>query len=571
VIPTIVSGLISNLQFWKYLGFNGPSKTRTILNDVSGFVKDGEMLLALGRPGAGCTTLLKIIANIRSSFTAIHGDVSYGGIDHKSFARYYRGQTCYNSEEDLHYPTLTAKQTLQFALRTKTPGTRLPDETRKDFSNKLLYLLGNMLGLTKQMDTMVGNAFVRGLSGGERKRLSIAEQMTTQSTINCWDCSTRGLDAASALDYVKSLRIMTDIFKKTTAVTLYQASDNIYNIFDKVILLDEGYTLYFGPVSKAKDYFVQLGFYCPPRKSTPDFLTGISNPLERQIRPGFEDSAPKHASEFQKRFQQSDIYKIMMEELAHVENQFDSEKSDEAFRKAMDEEHQKYAPNKSPFVASFLQQVIALTIRQYQLQIKDIESLCSRYGTIVVQALIMGSCFYNLPLDGSGAISRGGAIFFSVIFNSLVCQTELVNFLTGRPILEKHKQYALYRPSAFYLAQVIMDVPFALIQGMFFFFFFFFFKKKKLVYSTNLFYIVMLFEICCYFLLGLNLTAGRFFAFFIINVMINLTMNQFFRLFGAITDNVFFSSQASGLILVCSHVLCGYVIPYKSMHPWVGW
>ena len=137
----------------------------------------------------------------------------------------------------------------------KTPGNRLPNETRAEFVNKVLYMLGNMLGLTKQMNTMVGNAYVRGLSGGERKRMSIAEQMTTSSSINCWDCSTRGLDAASALDYTRSLRIMTDVLKKTTIATLYQASNSIYALFDKVLLLDEGRCIYFGPTELAQSYF----------------------------------------------------------------------------------------------------------------------------------------------------------------------------------------------------------------------------------------------------------------------------------------------------------------------------
>jgi ABC-type multidrug transport system permease subunit len=111
--------------------------------------------------------------------------------------------------------------------------------------------------------------------------------------------------------------------------------------------------------------------------------------------------------------------------------------------------------------------VKALTIRQYHLLIKDRMSLFSRYITILIQALIMASCFYNIPLDGAGAFSRNGAIFFSVLFNSFISQSELVRFLMGRPILEKHKQYALYRPSAFYVAQVIMDIPYAIVQGIY--------------------------------------------------------------------------------------------------------
>lgn len=432
---------------------------------MNGFAKDGEMLLVLGRPGAGCTTLLKIISNMRKSFTDVRGTVNYGGFSHIEFSKRFHGQTCYNSEEDQHYPTLSVKQTLQFALRTKTPGNRLPNESKKEFINKILYMLGNMLGLTRQMDTMVGNHFIRGISGGERKRLSIAEQMTTQSTINCWDCSTRGLDAASALDFIRSLRIMTDVFQKTTVATLYQASDSIYQIFDKLILLDEGHLLYFGPTASAKQYFEDLGFYCPPRKSTPDFLTGICNPLEREIKPEYEETAPLSAKEFQNVYYASKIYKTMMDELEAYESTIQNEHPDEFFKLAMEQEHQKRASNSSPFIASYYQQVLALTIRQYHLVIKDREALISRYGTILIQSLITASCFYNIPNDGSGAFSRGGALFFCVIFNSFISQSELVSFLMGRPILEKHKQYALFRPSAYYISQMIMDIPYALAQG----------------------------------------------------------------------------------------------------------
>ncbi|KAI8971933.1 ABC-2 type transporter-domain-containing protein [Mycotypha africana] len=546
VIPTVISGVLKYLQFWKVFGWKARQSTKVILKDLSGFCKDGEMLLLLGRPGAGCTTLLKIISNMRASFTKISGSVSYGGFDHNTFSKKFQGQTCYNSEEDQHYPTLTTKQTLQFALRTKTPGTRLPNETKKEFIHKILYLLGNMLGLTKQMHTMVGNPFVRGLSGGERKRLSIAEQMTTQSTINCWDCSTRGLDAASALDFVRSLRIMTNIFQKTTVATLYQASDSIYHLFDKVLLLDDGYCLYFGPVAEAKQYFEDMGFHCPLRKSTPDFLTGICNPLEREVKPGFEHSIPVSGYQFQERYQNSSVYQKMIKELNAYEETIERERQAEEFKKAMVEEHQKRAPKGSPYTASFYQQVKALTIRQFHLLIKDREALISRYGTILIQSLITASCFFKIPYDGSGAFSRGGAIFFSVLFNALISQTELVNFLMGRPILEKHKQYALYRPSAFYIAQVIMDIPYALVQ-------------------------VLLFEICVYFMMGLNLTAGRFFTFFITLFFVNMCMNGFFRMFGAIASSFFFATQISGITLIAIITYCGYVIPYGDMHPWLYW
>ncbi|KAI8072245.1 ABC-2 type transporter-domain-containing protein [Gilbertella persicaria] len=541
-----ISTVFTFIQFWKYLGIGASKNKKTILHNLNGHCKEGEMLLVLGRPGAGCTTFLKVMANLRGAYTDINGTVSYGGIDPNTFAKRYRGQVCYNEEEDQHYPTLTAKQTLEFALRMKTPGTRLPDETRQDFVNKVLYMLGNMLGLTKQMNTMVGNAFVRGLSGGERKRMSIAEQMTTHSSINCWDCSTRGLDAASALDYVRALRIMTDIQHKTTVATLYQASNSIFSLFDKVLLLDEGRCLYFGPVEYAKEYFESLGFFCPPRKSVPDFLTGLCNPIEREIIPGFEKTAPRFASDFEQRYLESDVYRQAMADLGAYEQQIASGSPSETFRKAVDEEHQKRASKKAPYTASFYQQVKALTIRQYYLNITDLGALISRYGTILIQSLITASCFFKMSEDGMGAFSRGGALFFAVLFNSFISQSELMSFLMGRPILEKHKQYALYRPSAFYLAQVVMDVPYAIAQ-------------------------VLLFEICAYFMMGLKLTAGAFFTFFVVLFFINMCMNGFFRFFGASTSSFFLATQVSGIILIAVTSYTGYTIPYNKMHPWLFW
>ncbi|KAI8095109.1 ABC-2 type transporter-domain-containing protein [Gilbertella persicaria] len=543
-IPTNYTWMRDFVKFWKWGKHQGHDFT--ILRDNDGFVKDGEMLLVLGRPGAGCTTLLRVLSNMRASYTKIEGDVHYGGIEAREFAKYFRGEVCYNEEEDLHYPTLTTKQTLSFALKNKTPGKRLPDETKKEFINKILYMLGNMLGLTKQMDTMVGNAFVRGLSGGERKRLSIAEQMTTRSSINCWDCSTRGLDASSALDYVRSLRIMTDIMHKTTISTLYQASDSIFHLFDKVMVLDEGRCIYFGPTSIAKSYFEDMGFYCPDRKSTPDFLTGLCNMNERQYREGYKNSVPINAVQFEKAYKESSVYAEMMKERDAYENKIQQDRPDEKFRQAFVEAHQKHAPKRSPFVATYYQQVKSLTVRQFQLILGDKGALISRYGGVVVKGLIMASCFFMMPTDASGAFSRGGSFLFSLLFNALIAQSELAAFMQGRRVLEKHKHYALYRPSAFYIATVVADIPLAIIQ-------------------------VLIFEICVYFMMGLILEAGRFFTFMIILVVTNLCMNGFFRFWGAVSPNFFTASQLSSILLIACLIYCGYQIPYKQMHPWLFW
>ena len=103
----MITGLLSLVQPWKFfnIGFGKSHTNKKILHPLSGFVKEGEMLLVLGRPGAGTTTLLKVLANMRGGYTKVDGDVSYGGIDPATFAKHYRGQVIYNEEEDQHYPT----------------------------------------------------------------------------------------------------------------------------------------------------------------------------------------------------------------------------------------------------------------------------------------------------------------------------------------------------------------------------------------------------------------------------------------------------------------------------------
>lgn len=106
------------------------------------------MVLVLGRPGSGCSTFLKVIANNRIGFLDINGQVSYNGISPEEIKKKYTGEVCYNMEDDLHHATLTVAQTLGFALTTKTPAKRLPEETKKTFKENLLDMLLQMYNIT---------------------------------------------------------------------------------------------------------------------------------------------------------------------------------------------------------------------------------------------------------------------------------------------------------------------------------------------------------------------------------------------------------------------------------------
>lgn len=169
----------------------------SILDNVSGCVKPGEMLLVLGRPGSGCTTLLKMLANLRAGYASVTGDVHYGSMEAKE-AKKYRSHIIMNTEEELFYPTLTVGQTMDFATRMKIPF-KLPTgvTSKEDLHRETRDFLLRSMHIQHTPNTKVGNEYVRGVSGGERKRVSIIECLASRGSVFCWDNSTRGLDAST--------------------------------------------------------------------------------------------------------------------------------------------------------------------------------------------------------------------------------------------------------------------------------------------------------------------------------------------------------------------------------------
>jgi ABC-type multidrug transport system ATPase subunit len=155
----------------------GKPPVRELLSHFDGCVRPGEMLLVLGRPGSGCSTFLKTFCNQREGYEAVEGEVTYGGTDSKAMKNDFRGEVIYNPEDDLHYATLTVKNTLKFALQTRTPGkeSRLEGESRADYMNEFLRVVTKLFWIEHTLGTKVGDQFVRGVSGGEKKRVSIAE------------------------------------------------------------------------------------------------------------------------------------------------------------------------------------------------------------------------------------------------------------------------------------------------------------------------------------------------------------------------------------------------------------
>ena len=167
-------------RFLPYLSFNrNREKKRTLIHDFTGVVREGEILLVLGRPGAGCSTFLKVLANERKPYAEVTGEVTYGGIRAEEQKNIYSGEVIYTPEDDVHLPDLNVWQTLTFALMNKTK------KREKGNIPPIVGALMRMLGISLTKHTKVGNEYLLGVSGGERKRVSIAETLATNSALLC--------------------------------------------------------------------------------------------------------------------------------------------------------------------------------------------------------------------------------------------------------------------------------------------------------------------------------------------------------------------------------------------------
>jgi ATP-binding cassette subfamily G (WHITE) protein 2 (SNQ2) len=145
-----------------------------------------HITVVLGRPGSGCSTLLKTLANQRSEYHAIEGEVHYDSLTPHDIEKHFRGDVRYCPEDDVHFPTLTVEQTIKFAAKTRTPTGRI-GRSRAEYTDLVTDIVTTVFGLRHVRKTPIGDAIIRGVSGGEKKRVSICEALATRTCIGAWD------------------------------------------------------------------------------------------------------------------------------------------------------------------------------------------------------------------------------------------------------------------------------------------------------------------------------------------------------------------------------------------------
>lgn len=524
-----------------------PADSFDILKPMDGLVNPGELLVVLGRPGSGCSTLLKSISSNTHGFhIGEESTVSYDGLTPKEISKHFRGEVVYNAEADIHFPHLTVFQTLNTIALLSTPANRIPGVDRETFAKHVTEVNMATYGLLHTRNTKVGNELVRGVSGGERKRVSIAEVAICGSKFQCWDNATRGLDSATALEFVRALRTNNKMTDSSGAVAIYQCSQDAYELFDKVCVLHEGYQIYFGPVDEAKEYFEQMGYVCPSRQTTADFLTAVTSPSERIVNENFTN-VPSTAVEMEKYWKNSENYKRLRAEIEAYNAQDFNEK-----RNQLEEAHTAKQSNgaraSSPYTVSYGMQVKYLLQRNFMRIRNNIGFTAFQIIGNGAIAFILGSMFYKVLKHDttSGFYSRAGALFFAVLFNAFSCMLEILALYEARPISEKHKRYSLYHPSADALASIISEIPAKIITSI-------------------------VFNIALYFLCNFKREAGAFFFYLLMTMIATLFMSHIFRCLGSATKTFAEAMVPASVILLAMSIYTGFAIPKTKILGWAKW
>lgn len=544
--PTVASPWLALARLPMLLS-NRKHEAKTILQNLNGSVNSGEMLLVLGRPGSGCTTFLKSVTGQLHGLTKSPDSfIKYDGIPQDVFVKNFKGRAVYNQENDENFPHLTVGQTLHFAACAQTPQARIEGVDRETHAKHMAEVMMRIFGLSHARDTKVGNDTIRGVSGGERKRVSIAEMALARSSVAAWDNSTRGLDSATALEFVRSLRTLADIAGVTQAVAVYQASQSIYELFDKVMVLYEGRQIFFGPVNSARSYFRRMGWYDPPRQTTPDFLTSITNPSERQALEDFADQIPRTAAEFEQYWLSSGEHRSCMNELARSENDVEQNDRLQAIRDVHRQLQARHTRKNSPYLISVWMQMRLCMRRSSQLLWNDRASTFALAIGRVILALIIGSIYSNPPETTASLKSSGSVIFLATLMNALMAVTEIGALFAKRGVVQKQKNFAFYHPSADALAAFLVDIP-------------------------SKFIISVLFNVVYYFLAGLRVQASSFFVFLLFNFVGTLLMSTLFRSIGAASKQLPQAYSIAGIGILIMIIYTGFTLQTTYMHPWFRW
>ncbi|XWS42285.1 hypothetical protein CRYUN_Cryun16bG0001700 [Craigia yunnanensis] len=569
-IPTLWNSLKTVISYpaAKLMGSKSHHDKICLLSDISGIIKPGRMTLLLGPPGCGKTSLLKALSGNLNQSLKVTGEVSYNGYKLEEFVP--QKTSAYISQNDLHISEMTVRETLDFSARCQGVGSRaeimmevsrreaeagiVPDPVidtyMKATSVKGLngtlqtdYIL-KILGLDICAETFVGDALRRGISGGEKKRLTTGEIVVGPVKTLFLDEITNGLDSSTAFQIVACLQQLVHMTDATLLVSLLQPAPETFHLFDDIILMAEGKILYHGPRDQVLEFFENCGFRCPQRKAVVDFLQEeifclwTLQVLSRKDQAQYWYSTELPYSYFSvdmffRKFKASPLGKKIDEDLLDPFDKSQGHKDAISFS--------EYSVSKWEIFKACMSRELLLLRRNAIFYVFKIIQL-------VIIACITMTVFFKtrMDIDVLHANYYLAALFFTLMILVVDEFPEVYMTISRLPVFYKQKMLCFYPAWAYAIPAAILKLPMSFLQS--------------LIWTS-----------ITYYVMGYSPEVSRFFRQFVMFFAVQLTGISLFRFVASLFQTFDSSVAASSVIIFLHWLFCGFIIPRPSWPGWMKW
>eukprot|EP00737_Agarophyton_chilense_P000791 gb/GEZJ01000879.1/.p1 GENE.gb/GEZJ01000879.1/~~gb/GEZJ01000879.1/.p1 ORF type:complete len:663 (-),score=109.89 gb/GEZJ01000879.1/:2916-4904(-) len=511
------------------------SREKLILKSMSGEARAGSMLAVMGSSGAGKTSLLNLLAGrVSTSKGAKATGAVYVNGEPRNYNK-FRKLAAYVLQDDDMFAELTVQEQLTYAALLRLPAS-MPREKKIMRVQKVI----QELGLGKVKDTMIGNQILRGISGGERKRVNIGTELVTNPSLLFLDEPTTGLDSFNALNVMTALRQLASN-GRTIVCTIHQPRSSIFALFDQLCLLSEGRVMYFGPANDAVSYFSALNFRSPSQFNPADFFLDLLSVDPRS--PEREASTKARVSYLGDRYaNQAKPFAIEASPDPDVETGGEKGVADAA---TVEKVHFK----EGMYQTSWLNEFSVLSNRAVKLAFRERAANGARLGQVIFFSLLLGLIWLNNGREEELAKrkSLAGILFFIAINQAFGGVFSVIfGFPLERSVVTRERASNMYRTSSYYLSKTVTDMP------------------KTLFFNA-------LFSLIVYWMVGFKQTAGAFFIFLLVVFLTSFLAESLAISVSILAGD---AQTAAGIIpvfIILALLFGGFFIDSEELGDWIAW
>ncbi|WJX37406.1 ABC transporter G member 26 [Trifolium repens] len=493
---------------------------KKILKGITGSIGPGEILALMGPSGSGKTTLLRVIGG--RLLDNVKGKITYNDVKYTPAVKRRIG---FVTQDDILFPQLTVEETLIFSA-----FLRLPTSMNKQQKYARVETTLKELGLERCRHTKIGGGYLKGISGGERKRTSIGYEILVDPSLLLLDEPTSGLDSTSANKLLVTLQGLAKA-GRTIITTIHQPSSRIFHMFDKLLLISEGYPIYYGTARETMEYFSSLRFSPEIAMNPAEFLLDMATGEVNDI------SVPTDIFDGQE--SAHDSYKAVIKYLQLKYKTLLEPKAKESHRGVNIPEHLQVAIQvKKEWTLSWLDQFVILSRRTFKARSKDYLDKLRLFQAIGV-ALMLGLLWWKSSTNTEAQLrDQVGLAFYICIFWTSTCIFGAVYvFPFEKHYLIKERKADMYRLSVYYVCSTLCDMV------------------AHVLYPT-------FFLIIVYFMAGFKRTVGCFFLTLFVVLLIAVTSQGAGELFGAAVMDIKRSGFVATLVLMLFLLTGGYYVQH---------